>query len=230
MSIHEKDECRPPRGLPEPLPEGERILWQGSPRWQSLARRVFHTRMILIYFGVLIGWRIISMAHDGFPIGEIALGATWIACVGAAAMLIVSVLSWLMARTTIYTITTRRVVLRFGVALPMTINVPFAVVKTAALKTDATGVGDIALSLSGKDRIAYLVLWPHARPWKMAPAEPSLRAIPDAAAVGEILGDALAQCHPMASATMPSLPKSSPEWDQTAPSNAAAPTLVAAAQ
>jgi hypothetical protein len=186
--------------------------------------------MILIYFSVLIGWRIISMAHDAYPAGEIALGAMWIACVGAAAMLIVSILSWLMARTTIYTITTRRVVLRFGVALPMTINVPFAVVKTAALKTDAAGVGDIALSLSGTDRIAYLILWPHARPWRLAPAEPALRAIPDAAAVGEILGDALAQCHPTTSATMTPSPNSTPAWDRTTPNNAAAPALAAAAQ
>jgi hypothetical protein len=42
------------------------------------------------------------------------------------------------------------------------------------------------------------MLWPHARPWRMARAEPSLRAIPDAAHAGQILGRALA-----ASADMP---------------------------
>ncbi len=54
------------------------------------------------------------------------------------------------------------------------------------------GAGDIALSLLSGQRIAYLVLWPHARPWKFKRCEPSLRAIPDAAVVAQILGRALA--------------------------------------
>ena len=29
-------------GLPEPLPAGERVLWQGSPDWRALAREAFH--------------------------------------------------------------------------------------------------------------------------------------------------------------------------------------------
>ena len=44
-------------GLPEPLPKGERMLWQGSPEWRILARDALHTRQLSIYFAVLLGWR-----------------------------------------------------------------------------------------------------------------------------------------------------------------------------
>ena len=41
----------PVKGLPELLPTGERMLWQGQPSWRALAIRVFHVRKIAIYFG-----------------------------------------------------------------------------------------------------------------------------------------------------------------------------------
>ena len=41
-------------GLPEALPEGEHILWQGAPDWKVLARRVFHTRKVAVYFATFI--------------------------------------------------------------------------------------------------------------------------------------------------------------------------------
>ena len=47
-------------GLPEPLPHGERILWQGAPAWGSIARRVFHLRKVALYFGVLLAWTVAS--------------------------------------------------------------------------------------------------------------------------------------------------------------------------
>ena len=56
--------------------------------------------------------------------------------------------------------------------------------------TIRTGVGtsgDIALELKGADRIGYLHLWPHARPWHVGKPQPSLRCLRDAAAVGEVL-------------------------------------------
>ena len=38
-----------------PLPEGERVLWQGAPSWRGVARRTLHTRKIAGYFAALIG-------------------------------------------------------------------------------------------------------------------------------------------------------------------------------
>jgi hypothetical protein len=98
----------------------------------------------------------------------------------------------LVERTTLYTITNRRVVMRFGVALPMTINIPFNLIDEAALKLNRNGSGDIALALSASQKISYLLLWPHARPWRMRRPMPALRAISDPAGVAELFGHALA--------------------------------------
>ena len=32
-------------GLPEPLPRGERLLWQGAPDWRVMAREAMHLRI-----------------------------------------------------------------------------------------------------------------------------------------------------------------------------------------
>ena len=48
---HEHEhELEPAYGLPERLPANERILWQGSPDWRTLARRVFFVRTLALYF------------------------------------------------------------------------------------------------------------------------------------------------------------------------------------
>ena len=44
-------------GLPEQLPAGEKVLWQGAPHWQTLARDALHLRLLAVYFSVLLAWR-----------------------------------------------------------------------------------------------------------------------------------------------------------------------------
>jgi hypothetical protein len=43
---HDDFAFEPVPGLPAPLPKGERILWQGSPRWQSLARTAYYVNIV----------------------------------------------------------------------------------------------------------------------------------------------------------------------------------------
>jgi Bacterial PH domain len=118
-------------------------------------------------------------------------------------------LAWLSARTTIYTITNKRVVLRFGMALQKCINLPLSAIGGAGLAIDSAGRGDIALQLSGAHRLGYLQFWPHARPWKLARPEPMLRAIPDAARIAEMLGQMLRAANPGSEATAIRVPASS---------------------
>ena len=40
------------RGLPGPLPAGERLLWQGAPTIAGLLVRVFHARLVIAWFGL----------------------------------------------------------------------------------------------------------------------------------------------------------------------------------
>jgi hypothetical protein len=97
-----------------------------------------------------------------------------------------------VARTTVYTVTDRRVVMRVGVVLTVTFNLPLRRIEGARLHLHGDGAGDIALVLDAEDRIGYLHLWPHVRPWRVTRTEPMLRAVPQAQAVARLLADALA--------------------------------------
>ncbi len=187
-----------PAGLPEHLPPAERMLWQGRPDWRAFARSVFHIRGLTLYVSAVVVWCAISLGMDQGWTADTALSVARYAAVAAAPVLFLLAYAWLIARSTTYTITTHRVVMKQGSVVPMSINLPYTRIETASLSTKVDGFGDISLLLSGKDRLAYFMLWPHARPWRMARSEPSLRAIPEVAKVGQILARALA-----ASANLP---------------------------
>lgn len=181
----------PVRGLPRHLPAGEYLLWQGAPRWQTVARTVFHVRLFALYFGALLAFGVGSNLWEGQGAWSAAKPALWLAPLGFFSVSILALMSWLTERTTIYSITNRRVIMRFGIALPITLNLPFSRIDAAALKVHAEGSGDIPLNLATKDRVAYLVLWPHARPWRVSKPEPMLRCVPQAVDIAGILAGAM---------------------------------------
>jgi hypothetical protein len=184
-------EYEPVPGLPERLPPGETLLWQGAPRWQSLAVHAFHARKVALYFIALLllflGWKLTA----GAPFVKALGGALWLAGLAAVAVGLLVLLAWATARATLFTITNRRVVMRFGVAIPMAINLPFIQITTAGLRVNADGTGDLPLTMSGLVNTSYLILWPYARPWRWSPPQPMLRAVPDANRVAQILATAL---------------------------------------
>lgn len=214
-------ENEPIRGLPGFLPEGERILWQGSPHWPTLARTALHLNKVAAYFVILLAWRLLSLATDDVPARDALLGALWPLPLAAITLGLIALFAWLVARTTVYTLTNRRIVMRIGVALSMTMNFPLRVIASADLSTYANGTGNIPIRLGSDDRIAYLHLWPHARPWRFARAEPMLRAIPDAAHVAELLASALADCH---AARAPANAAAAPAATSTATNPIASPS------
>ncbi len=99
-------------------------------------------------------------------------------------------LAWVQAKATVYTITNRRVAMRIGAALTMTLNLPYRWIGSASLDLKKSGTGTIALKLLGETRMSYLNTWPHVRPWVMKRTEPALRCIPDAAKVARLLAEA----------------------------------------
>ncbi len=194
-------EIEPVPGLPEKLPEGEGILWQGSPRWWSLASRALHLRGLAIYFALMVGWSLWNAATGTDSLAEAALASASSIGLALACLGVLVVIGRALAQASFYTITNRRVVLRVGVALPMTINIPFTAIESAAVKRHADGTEDILLTLAPTHKIAWLALWPHARPWRVARAEPMLRAVPVTAGAAQVLSRALA-----ASASVPVMP------------------------
>ena len=179
-------------GLPEPLPRGEALVWQGAPLWEKLARRAFHLRKLAVYFAVLLTWYTYSVVGSHQGMQEDATDVLRAGGVALAALGLIALFAWGVARTTVYTITTRRVVIRFGIALPMTINIPFKQIVAASVRANPDGSGDILLSLATSDKISYIILWPHVRPWRLARVQPLLRSIPDAVGVAEKFGRAFA--------------------------------------
>ena len=182
----------PVPGLPGALPQGETILWQGAPRWQVFARRTMRVRLLAGYFGLLAVWGVAGRLSSGTPVYDVGLSTLRLGGLAVVAIALLVLFAWLVARTTMYTVTNRRVVMRFGIALPITIQIPFSMIASAGARNWADGGGDIALNLISSQGIGYLVMWPHVRPWRLGKAEPSLRGIPDVTAVSLILGRALA--------------------------------------
>jgi hypothetical protein len=183
-------EFEPQRGLPELLPAGETLLWQGSPDWRALARRAFHLRKLVLYFAVLVGLRA-AFVYEATGSFDAALRATpGPLALAALALGLVALLAWLSARSTVYTLTDKRVVMRIGIVLTLTFNLPFKRIAAAGLQLQAGGCGDIPLQLLPPDRIAWLHLWPHARPWQVTQPQPMLRCVPGAAEVARLLTQA----------------------------------------
>ncbi len=173
------------------LPEGERLLWQGQPAIKALLLRVFHLRLVLAYFATLFGARLLAGALDHQPLMVSVASAASLVTPVVLATLLLTGLAVLYSRTTRYTITSRRVLLQFGAVLPMTLNGPLKQVARADLKLFADGSGDLALGVIAEQRLSYLLLWPHARPWRLNSVEPMLRGVLEAREVADILAKAL---------------------------------------
>ncbi len=192
MSDHDHDhEGEPVPGLPERLPEGEHILWQGAPRWTSLAVRAFHIRKLAIYFLALMALRALEAARAGATATEAVADATGLLPLALLALGLVALLARLSAGSTLYTLTNRRLVMRFGIALPMSVNVPYRMIDSAAIRQFGNGCGDLPLQLAEGQRLGYVVTWPHVRLGKGGKPGPMLRSVPDAEVVGNLLVRAL---------------------------------------
>lgn len=191
MSDHDfKFESQP--GLPAPLPPGETLLWQGRPDTATLAREAFAIRWITGYLVVIALYKAGASWADGGAMLALARLLPYLA-LAAAGYGAVYLMAWLQARATIYSITSARVILRIGAAVPMTFTIPFTCIDSASLALHGTsGAGTVALQTRAGAQLAYAVIWPHARPWKMRRAEPALRAIPDAGRIARLLADAAA--------------------------------------
>lgn len=190
-------------GLPEKLPEGESILWQGAPDFKAVALRVFHMRALVIYFGILLAYRLFSGIYDGDNIASLGMSMLWMALLSATCLGLVAYFAHLICSTTLYTLTDRRIVMRIGIVLNMTFNLPLKKIQGAGLHIGKNGVGDIPLKLDLHTKIALFHLWPHAKPGAWANPEPMLRCIPDGQNVANLLSNAWAKANQVDLAEQP---------------------------
>ncbi len=190
MSVGEYEE-EPVRGLPDYLPPGEDLLWQGEPDFRTLAESVFYLRRISIYFAFLILVHLGFQLSGGAGVVDVLLGSSWMIGLGVCGLAIIATLAWAYARSTVYTITSKRVVIRSGVAMPMMINIPLPVITAADMRHFRNGAGDIVLSLQQQKRLSYLFLWPNVKAWKFSPTLPALVCLTNVDEAAAALAQAL---------------------------------------
>jgi hypothetical protein len=168
----------PVRGLPGDLPDDEHIIWQSAPDWKQLVIAALHIRLSAAYFAAIVIWAV-SRGDMNTAVAVSVLGAVVVA--------LFALFAWGVGRTTVYTLTNKRLVLRIGVALNKCINLPLSEIDSANLKMLADGHGNIVLNLKGMPRLGYIMLWPHARSLRFVRPQPMLRAIPEARNVAAML-------------------------------------------
>lgn len=189
MSDHNKDfDFEPVPGLPADLPQGESIVWQGRPDAMRLAREAFKINWMLSYMLAIVVWRSGGAYATG---GAGLMIATTLPYLVLTAMgyAVIFGLAYAQAKGSVYTITTARVIIKAGAALPVTYTIPFVRIATARLDVRPGGTGTIAMELTDGARISYLTLWPHLRPGHAKITQPAFRCIPDAAGVARLLAD-----------------------------------------
>lgn len=185
---HDDFAIEPIPGLPERPPLGETVLWQGRPDWWALSREALSLPWVAGYFAALAAFRV-GTTIDQAPIGDVIAMASSFLMLGLIVAALLIVVGIVQARATVYTITNRRVAMRIGAALTVTLNLPFSQIRSADLDLRRGGTGTIAFDLMGETRLSYLVCWPHVRPWALRRTQPALRCIPDAATVARLIAE-----------------------------------------
>jgi hypothetical protein len=180
------------KGVPHPLPAGERLLWEGAPDVFAVAAHVFHWKLLAGYFVAMLAWWVASTTAV-FASKEFAAGLFVAFVLSVGALLIAWVLATAVASTSWYAITSKRVVLRVGMVFPMSINVPFTIIESAGLGAFKDGSGQLVIKLIKGQRIAYIALWPHCRVFRFSDPEPVLRGLAQPSQVASILSSAVAE-------------------------------------
>ena len=172
-------EGEPVEGLPEHLPEGETMVWQGRPTVAAMAKRVFYIPHLAVYFGLLIAGHTIYRLMEGVSAAQVMGTFVWQAGLATTVVVLLLWLARAYARSVLYTLTSERLVIRSGVALPMMVNIPIEQITAADLRVYRDGTGDILLKASADRKLYWVLLWPNVSAWYSRPVRPLLRGVPE---------------------------------------------------
>jgi len=196
MKAHHEHEFEAALGLPEDLPRNEYIVWQGQPDWRQMAIEAFHVRKLAIYFALMVLWQGVHLV-DG-QVTAITMLKQLGTSIGLA-MLALGLLTWSAywsAQATMYTLTNKRIIMRIGIVLSLTFNLPLKKITSCDLQLNKNETGNIALGIASESPIGWLNLWPHVRPWRVSSPQPTLRCVPKAARLAEQIFQAWRQVNP----------------------------------
>ncbi len=174
------------------LMPNERVLWESRPAWRAVARDVVHLGWLAGYVALLLIWHAADNRAAGLGPVETLLAGIPLAVLCLIVLGACAGFAWAVARTTTYTVTTDRVILRYGIALTASLSIPLRKMAAISIAVRGGGSGDLLLQLKPSARMGFLKLWPHVRPWRFRQAQPMLRGVPDVADVAVMLSQATA--------------------------------------
>lgn len=170
-------EDEPVEGLPDFLPEGETMVWQGRPTVAAMARRVFFIPHLALYFGLLIAGHTVYRLMEGVSAAQVMGTFVWQAGLAATVVVLLAWLARSYAASVMYTLTSERLVIRSGVALPMMVNIPIEQITAADMRVYRDGTGDIVLTPIADRKLHWVLLWPNVSAWYSRPIRPLLRGL-----------------------------------------------------
>ena len=170
-------EDEPVEGLPDFLPEGETMVWQGRPTVAAMARRVFFIPHLALYFGLLIAGHTVYRLMEGVSAAQVMGTFVWQAGLAATVLVLLAWLARSYAASVMYTLTSERLVIRSGVALPMMVNIPIEQITAADMRVYRDGTGDIVLTPVADRKLHWVLLWPNVSAWYSRPVRPLLRGL-----------------------------------------------------
>ena len=170
-------EDEPVEGLPDYLPEGETMVWQGRPTVAAMARRVFFIPHLALYFGLLIAGHTVYRLMEGVSAVQVLGTFVWQAGLAATVLVLLAWLARSYAASVMYTLTSERLVIRSGVALPMMVNIPIEQITAADMRVYRDGTGDIVLTPIADRKLHWVLLWPNVSAWYSRPIRPLLRGL-----------------------------------------------------
>ncbi len=165
--------------LAESLPADEMLIWQGRPEATAIATRAMYLWYVVAYLLGLAVFRTGFLVMSDAPLSEWSALLAWQLLASLFIVGIILGLAAVYGKSTIYTLTNRRLILRTGAAVPIHVNFPLEQIAAADLTVFSDGTGDIALKLDNSDKLYWLLLWPNIRSWWVRPLQPLLRGLRD---------------------------------------------------
>mgnify|MGYP001213734411 CR=1 FL=1 len=179
----------PPKDVLSIIPEDENVIWHGRPDLRRFSISALGLRYLILYLLV------VSLTTFFSNYGNLSLSIflqmmfPYVICCCLAAIIMVMIgISQVIP--TVYVITSKRIIIKSGLALIFMLNVPFDKVANIDKKVFNDGCGDISFKLIGNKRIPFFAGWPSVRPWYFNNPEPTFRCISDVDVVSFKLANA----------------------------------------
>ena len=184
-------DIEPVPGLPGRLPDGEFIVWQGKPAFKTLMTRLLRARWIAAYFAIAALWSVAVGINNSETAWQFVGRISFIAVAAAILFGLMALYARAVAKTTMYTLTNHRVVMRVGIAISASFNLPFAQISGADFRVGSDGSGDVALTLKSGHGLSGSVFFPHQRGGLWRKLSPQMICLPEAKSVADTLAKQL---------------------------------------